>query len=127
MSVIYKGVLIAESVENSVEILKSTKVVGSRKTKLEGESFRGVVTFYNIDVEEHKLWVVLEKVAQNLKTPGWYFHLVNKDRLYIVLPRAILFAANNKDELDTIVQFAESQGIHPKQLNLKQLFDNPYV
>ncbi|MCA9329267.1 hypothetical protein KDA11_01350 [Candidatus Saccharibacteria bacterium] len=124
---IYKGVLIDQSVADPKAILDCTEVVSSRVTTLEGESFRGEVTFHNIEVSEDDLWGVLGKVAEDIKAPGWYFHLVDGQTLYIVLPRAILFAENNGDELNMIVEYAESQGIHPDQLNLKQLFENPYA
>lgn len=123
----YKGVLIDQSVLDPKAILDNLKVVSSRTTTLEGESFRGEVTFHNIEVSEDSLWEVLSKVAEDIKAPGWYFHLVDGQRLYIVLPRVILFAENNDNELNSIVEYAKSQGIHPDQLNIKQLFENPYV
>lgn len=124
---VYKGVLIDQSVSNPDAILKLSKVISSRDTTLEGESFRGKVTFHNLEVAEDNLWPVLEQVAATIKSRGWYFHLVDDERLYIVMPRAILFASNNDDELQAIIDYTTGQGIHPEQLNLKQLFADPYA
>lgn len=124
---IYKGVLIDQSVSDPREILDLTNVTSSRTTKLEGEAFRGEVTFHNIEVDEKDLWTVLDNVASSIKKPGWYFHLVNKDRLYIVMPHAVLFANHSDVQLKAIVDYAVGQGIHPDQLNLKQLFNDPYA
>ncbi len=123
----YKGVLISQSVVNPENILKLVNVISSRDTTLEGESFRGKVKFHNLEVSEDNLWPVLERVADSIKSPGWYFHLVNEERLYIVMSQAILFASEDNKELQAIVDYAASHGIHPDQLNLKQLFANPYA
>jgi len=127
MKQVYKGVLIDQSVTEPESILKLATVTGSRATTLEGESFRGKVTFHNLEVSQDNLWQVLEQVATTIKKPGWYFHLVGEGRLYIIMPQVILFSSNNDNELKTVVHYAVSQGIHPEQLNLKQLFDNPYA
>lgn len=123
----YKGIIIDQSVLEPKDIIKKAKIISDRETTLEGESFRGKVLFYNIEVVNDKLWQVLNKVAESIKSPGWYFHLVNKERLYIVMPNVILFANNNDTELNRIIGYAISQGINPRQLNLKQLFDNPFA
>ncbi|MCA9343162.1 hypothetical protein KC950_04095 [Candidatus Saccharibacteria bacterium] len=123
----YKGILIDESVEDSDSILSEVKIEGQRITSLEGELFRGDVTFFNIVVDESNLWNVLELVAKAIKSPGWYFHLVGNGTLYVVLPGAILFARKNETEVNRIIKVAKNQGIHSEQLNLIQLFDNPYA
>lgn len=127
MPKLYKGILIDQSVSDPKIVLKFTNVVGKREAKLEGESFRGKVLFYNIEVSADNLWPVLSQVAESIKSPGWYFHLVNDNKLYIAMPNVVLIADNNEAELQGIVDYASNHGIHPDQLNLKQLFDNPFA
>ncbi len=127
MSNLFKGILIDQSVSNPENVLKYAKVISKRETTLEGESFRGKVLFYDIEVTDNNLQSVLKEVAETIKSPGWYFHLVNKDLLYIVMPKKILKATNNEAELKDIIEYATSHGIHPEQLNLKQLFNDPFA
>lgn len=123
----FKGILIDQSVPDPTSVLDIVKVISKRETSLESESFRGKVLFYNLEVTSNNLWLILNYVAENINSPGWYFHLVNKDRLYIVMPKTILFAGNNEAELKNIIDYASNHGIHPDQLNLKKLFDNPFA
>jgi hypothetical protein len=126
--VIYKGVLIEQSVSNPKEILRHAKVVGERTTGLESESARGKMRFLNVEVAEDHLWDVLKQVAEGIKQPGWYFHLVGEERMYVVMPQVIFFADGPGDKiLADIVEYGTSQcGIHPEQLEIKGLFVNPY-
>lgn len=39
---LFKGILIDQSVSKPKEILENAKVIDSRETSLEGESFRGI-------------------------------------------------------------------------------------
>lgn len=123
----YRGILIDQSVEDPDEILLHTTVSGKRETTLEGESFRGKVLFYNLEVEEEHLQTVLRLVADQLKSPGWYFHLVGNELLYVIMPHKVMSAHNNEVELKEIVDYATDHGIHRDQLNLKQLFTNPFA
>jgi hypothetical protein len=124
----YRGILIDRSVEDVDLILSSVQIVGEQKGALESEAFRGDVRFISIEVDEAALWVVLKAVAESLKAPGWFFHVVGGSRLYVVLPRVIFFADEGKtEEIDKIVQYAVSQGIHRDQLNLAKHFSDPFA
>lgn len=123
----YKGVLIDQSVEKPLSILEYCRPASFKTMRLEGENSRGELTFYNISVSEKNLWKVLNDVAKSIKSPGWFFHLVGKDCLYFVMPNIILMASNKQKEIQKIKNYALSQGIHPKQLDLASLFDNPHV
>lgn len=123
----FKGILIDQSVSMPENILKNVELISTREATLEGESFRGNVLFHCIEVASDNLWLVLHGVAETIKEPGWYFHLVNEETLYIVLPKAIFSATNTAEDLKRISDYALSLGIHPDQLNLKQLFDNPFA
>lgn len=118
--------MIDQSVPRPEVILKLTEVVSYRETTLESESFRGKVLFHNIKVSDKNLWHVLYEVMQSIKSPGWFFHLVSDDLLYIVMPNAILTSTNDEKELMNIFDYAIHHGIHPKQLDLKKLFSNPF-
>ena len=123
---VFKGVLIAQSVNDPKRILRNAKVVDTRTTTLEAEDFRGRMLFYCVEVAQEKLWPVLREVAETIKTGGWYFHLVGNGRIYIVMSRAVLFA-DNDDELKEIERFVISRGTHPAQVNLKVLLKDPYA
>jgi hypothetical protein len=49
------------------------------------------------------------------------------EKLYIVMPKVILIVGNDEVELKSIIDYAQKHGIHPDQLNLRQLFDNPFA
>lgn len=127
MSELFKGILIDQSVLEPEKILEKVKIVGSREASLEGENFRGKVLFHTIEVSANNLWRTLRVAAETLKSPGWYFHLVSEERLYVVMPNVIFIVSNDEAELKNIIEYAEDHGIHPDQLNLKQLFDNPFA
>lgn len=124
----YRGILIEQSVDDTETVLRYARVVGERAALLESEDFRGSMRFIEVQVDESSLWTVLRTVAESIKSPGWFFHLVGAGRLYVVLPAAVLFA-NEGDEarLNAIVSFAAGLGIHPEQLNLAKLFADPYA
>lgn len=123
----FRGVLIDQSVPDAGKILKLAEVVSFRETNLEGENFRGKVLFHNIKVEEKNLWPILGLVMETILSPGWYFHLVSNDKLYVILPNIVMSAKNNNDELLNIFEYAVHHGIHPDQLDLKKLFANPFA
>jgi len=123
----YRGVLIDESVTNPKNILELAEVVSFRETTLESENFRGKVLFHNIKVKDQNLWPILNLVMNTILEPGWYFHLVDEEILYVVMPGAILSAGNNENQLLNIFEYAVHHGIHPDQLNLKKLFANPFA
>ena len=128
MNNIYRGVLIEQSVSNVEAILADAKVVGSRSTSLESESERGEMRFLNLEVKKDKLWDVLRHVAETIEHPNWYFHLVGEGRMYVVLSSVIFFAdEGDEGALESIRNYAISQGIHRDQLSLKGLFTNPYA
>jgi hypothetical protein len=126
--VIYKGILIELSVDDTAPVLAHARVVGERAALLEDEDFRGTMRFIEVEVDEASLWTVLRTVAESIRSPGWFFHLVGQGRLYVVMPAAVLFA-NEGDEarLNAIVRYASSLGIHPEQLNLAKLFTDPFA
>ena len=124
----YQGILIDCSVEDPQSVLAVVRILGEQRGVLESEASRGDVRFISIDVDEAKLWVVREAVARSLRSPGWFFHLVGKGCLYVVLPNVIFMADEGKvGQIQRIVQYAISQGIHPDQLNLARHFADPFA
>jgi hypothetical protein len=124
----YRGILIEQSVDGPASILRYARVVGERAALLESEEFRGSMGFIKVEVDESSLWTVLRAMAEAIKSPGWYFHLVGKGRLHVVMPAAILFADEGDEaQLNAIVRYASGQGIHPEQLHLAKLFIDPFA
>ena len=82
----------------------------------------------HIEVTTDRLWDVLRAVAETIRQPGWYFHLVGEGRIYVVMPHAIFFADGADDiAFDSIIAYGMKQcGIHPEQLEIKGLLANPY-
>jgi len=124
----YRGILIEQSVDDTAPVLRHASVLGESAALLESEDFRGTMRFIRVEVDESALWTVLKTVAETIKSPGWYFHLVGQHRLYIALPAAVFFA-NEGDErqLNEIVRYASTLGIHPEQLDLGKLFADPFA
>lgn len=128
MNTLYKGILIDQSVDSSESILALCHRVSDRHTTLEAEEERGDVQFIHVEVDEHNIWPVLECVAESLKSPGWYFHLVGNGKLYVVYPGVVFTAHEGNDqELEQMITFGISIGIHPDQLDLGKLYENPYA
>jgi hypothetical protein len=121
----WKGVLIAESLENG-QIPHSITTVKTKNLTLEGEEKRGIFHFHNVEIKDKDVTKVLESIKKDL-LDRWYFHMVKGDEL-IVIFKGKSFTAHkgNNDEVEEIRRYGISQGILEEQLGLERLFESPY-
>lgn len=121
----WRGVLIEESLEDPT-VLNRMHIVGTMSERLEGEEDRGEFHFHKVEVDNDALKGVLQDASESIKD-SWYFHLVSGDRMIVVFRGRVFEATKGRaNEFDAIRAFALSQGIHPEQLQLERLMDNPY-
>ena len=119
------GVLIEESVD-SPELLRAVSVASTRSTTLESEEDRGEFSFHNVEVPEDEVEDVVRLAVAGLRPGPWYFHLVRDDVLRVMF-RGHAFQARRGDAeaIEAIRQHALTVGVHPDQLPLERLFDDP--
>ena len=76
----WRGVLIAESLDEGEGVWDRVKETGRAKQRLEREGSRGEFTFCHVEVTDEEVDPLLQRVAELLRSPGWYFH-VERDRV----------------------------------------------
>jgi hypothetical protein len=122
---IWRGVIIEESLEDP-SLLDDLAITGSSAAQLEEEAWLGEFKFVCVEVPDASVEVITALAAQVIK-PVWYLHLVNGDQMKVIF-RDKVFTLNRADvdALQAVVEYGIGQGIHPAQLDLGQLFDNPF-
>ncbi len=122
---VWRGVLIEESLEDK-GIMDNVRIVGMRTSLLESEEYKGVFHFHNLEVPSEQLDAVLNEMSRAIKA-AWYFHLVGGDVMKVVFKDKI-FTLKKGDSatLASIQRYGQAHGVHPDQLQLEGLFDNPY-
>lgn len=103
------------------------KVVDTKTTTLEGETNRGEFHFHSVEVKDDIFDEVVQFASQYIKN-SWYFHLVKNNELLVMFQNLVFKAyKGNAEEFKRIREYALSQGIHPNQLPLERLIENPYL
>lgn len=122
---VWRGVAIAESFTSNSVITNSTTVRTGTQA-LEGEKSRGQWHFHCIEVADSEIDMIVREALHTLK-PSWYLHLVNDGRMIIVLEgRSFTIARDDTHGIAEVKEYAITHGVHPKQIELERLFDNPY-
>ena len=123
----WKGVLIAESFDNSPQIWDLVTVTGRATRRLEREGSRGEFTFCNIEIADKYVDVLLQMVAQRLRSPGWYFHLERNRVIKVAYPgRVMEMSATDPSSIHAARKYGASIGIHPEQLHFERFMGNPF-
>ncbi len=122
----WQGVIIEESLKDK-SLLEMVKIIKTSEANLESETGRGVFHFHQYELDDAKEGEFIAKAKQAIK-PGFYLHLVKDDILLVVMVGVVMTASRGKDEeFKAIRDEAIKVGIHPDQLPLEQLIDNPFV
>jgi len=123
----WRGVLIAESLDDGAGIWDRVAVTGRSKQRLEREGSRGEFTFCNVEVRDEDVDSLLRKVAERLRSPGWYFHLERDRVIKVAYPgRVMAMSATAPGSIRAARQYGMSIGIHPEQLRFERFMGNPF-
>ena len=122
----WQGVIIEESLKDK-RLLELVKILKISEATLESESGRGVFHFSQFELPEEKRVEFIEMAKKAIK-PGFYLHLVHNDTLTVVMAGKVFSAIRGQaEQFETIRKEAMKTGIHPDQLPLEQLLDNPFT
>lgn len=123
----WKGVLIAESLEHDEGIWDHVEVTGRSKQRLEREGSRGEFTFCHVEVADEEVDPLLHRVAQRLRSPGWYFHLERNRVIKVAYPgRVMEMRADRPGSIQAAREYGVSIGIHQEQLCFERFIGNPF-
>ena len=123
----WKGVLIAESLESDEGVWELVQVTGRSKRRLEREGSRGEFTFYAIEVLDRDVDSLLRRVAERLRSPGWYFHVERKPVIKVAYPGTVMELSEAEPEsIRAARDYGVSIGIHPEQLHFERFMGNPF-
>ncbi|WP_067665815.1 hypothetical protein [Nocardia miyunensis] len=122
---VWRGVAIAESFTCDSVITNSTTIRTDAQA-LEGEGSLGQWHFHFIEVADSEIDMVVGEALRTLK-PSWYLHLVNADRMIVVFEgRSFTITQDDTHGIAEVKEYAVGFGVHPEQIELERLFDNPY-
>ena len=123
----WRGVLIAESLDEGEGVWDRVKETGRAKQRLEREGSRGEFTFCHVEVTDEEVDPLLQRVAELLRSPGWYFH-VERDRVIkVAFPgRVMEMSSAAPGSIRAAREYGESIGIHPEQLRFERFMGNPF-
>jgi 8-oxo-dGTP pyrophosphatase MutT (NUDIX family) len=118
----WKGVILEESLSDK-SLLNLVKIVGTDRSKLEGED--RYMTFHNVTVEDSKIKGYLEKAMKAIK-PGFYTHVCKDGVMYVIFKDKSFTFKKDDPELQKARRYGESQGILKEQMNFEHIIDNPF-
>ena len=123
----WKGVLIAESLENDREVWDLVQVTGRSKRRLEREGFRGEFTFCDVEVPDRHVDSLMRRVAERLHAPGWYFHVERERVIKVAYPGKVMEMSEAEPAtIRAARDYGVSIGIHPEQLHFDRFMGNPF-
>lgn len=123
----WKGVLIEESLENDLGIWDLVEVTGRSQRRLEREGSRGEFTFCEVEIPERDVDTLMQRIAERLRSPGWYFH-VERDRVIkVAYPGTVMeMSEGEPGSIQAARGYGVSIGIHPEQLQFERFMGNPF-
>lgn len=122
---LWKGVFIEEGFED-LSALDYALIKQTDSWEFEGEVGRGKFHFHKIEVYGAKLDEFV-KLAQQAIKDSWYLHLVKGDSMKVIFSEIVFnVSRGDKEQFNHIRKYAISEGIHPEQLDLERLLDNPF-
>jgi len=122
---LWRGIAIAEGF-TSDDVITRSHTVRVEKETLEGEEGRGEFNFHFIEVPDSQIDQIVSAATQTLK-PSWYVHLVKEGQMIVVFKgKHFTLAKDDAIALAEVREYAIRSGVHPEQIALERLFDNPY-
>jgi hypothetical protein len=122
---LWRGVAIAEGF-TSGDVIAESHTVRTKKEVLEGEEGLGEFNFHFIEVPDAQIDQIVETATKTLK-PSWYIHLVKDGRMIVAFEdKSFTIAKDDADAIAAVKDYAITHGVHPEQIELERLFDNPY-
>ena len=123
----WKGVLIVEALDDDHGIWDLVEVTGRSQHRLEQEGSRGEFTFCNVEVLDREVDSLMRKVAERLRSPGWYFHVERERTIKVAYPGKVMeMSADDAGSIQAAREYGISIGIHPEQLCFERFMDNPF-
>lgn len=123
----WKGVLIPESLEDDRGIWDSVQVTGRSKSRLEREGSRGEFTFCAVEVRDPDVDSLMRRVAERLRSPGWYFHVEHERVIKVAYPGKVMeMSEADPESIRAARDYGVSIGIHPDQLHFERFMGNPF-
>ena len=123
----WKGVLIAESLECDEGVRELVQVTGRSKRRLEREGSRGEFTFCAIEVQDRDVDSLMRRVAERLRSPGWYFHVERERVIKVAYPGKVMeMSEADPESIRAARDYGVSIGIHPEQLQFERFMGNPF-
>ena len=123
----WRGVLIAESLDDGEEVWDRVAVVGKSRQRLERERSRGEFTLCNVEVPDEEVDNLLQRVAERLRSPGWYFHVERNRVIKVAYPGRVMdISENAPGSAQAARQYGISISIHPEQLCFERFMGNPF-
>ena len=123
----WRGVLIAESLENDPSVWDLVEVLGRSERRLEREGSRGEFTFCEVQVSDREVDSLMRRVAERLRSPGWYFHVERDGVIKVACPgRVMEMRADAPQSIQAARAYGVSIGIHPEQLCFERFLGNPF-
>lgn len=121
----WKGIAIDESFQCST-MPPAMRIVGSRSVRLAGEEDQGPVHFRAIIVKDEDISEVIHWARRTLRS-GWYMHLVQGRQMRVVYQNRVFdVVADDPQSIERARQYGIQIGIHPRQLSLEKLFEDPF-
>lgn len=122
---VWKGVVIKESLRDD-SVLRLVKIVGSKRTVLENEKKRGLLTFICIEVKDEDKNTFINKVKSSIKG-GFYMHIVRENSMIVIYRNNMFeFSSKDSDKLEDARDYGLSIGILKEQMPFEELIKNPY-
>lgn len=107
-------------------ILDLVEIVKTKKTTLEEETRRGILTFHYIELDDERKDPFLKKAPSSIKN-RFYLHIC-KDSNMIVIYKNKLFRFSSKElvKLNEARKYGLSIGILREQMPFEKLIKHPY-
>ncbi len=122
---VWKGVIIEESLENN-DIFDLVEVVGEAESFLGSEENKGVMHFKMIEVKDDKKEGFVDMAKKSIRS-GWYIHICKDNKMVVIFKdRCFEFGENEKDKIEAAKKYGISVGIIPEQMEFENLIRNPY-
>lgn len=117
--------IIEESLDDKT-ILKSVKIVDTRKSTLENEDEKGILHFYDIQLDDKGKDEFVQRASSAIKQ-GWYIHIC-KDKVMTIIFKGKYFSFNEtqKDKIENAKKYGMSIGILKEQMDIENLINNPW-